>query len=83
MDHPDGRLFLVRYFLSNLYHKPVDLHHVNVFNFLILCQFPDHPAVSGSDHKNVLNPWMHSHRHMGDHLMINKFVFLCHHHIAV
>ena len=38
---------------------------------------------TGTDHQHILHIWMHSHGHMGDHLVIDKLILLGEHHIAV
>ena len=70
-------------FLGNLHHHLIDLHQINALHLRIPHQFPDHAAVPGSDDQDPLRVGMNSHRNVGDHLMIDKFILLRQHHIAV
>ena len=40
-------------------------------------------AVPAADHQDIFHTRMNCHRHMNDHLIINKFVTFCQHYISV
>ena len=43
----------------------------------------DNTAVSCTNYKDILGLLMDCHGHMGDHLIINKFISLCEHYISI
>ena len=70
-------------FFAYFHHQRIDLYHVNSFDFRILYQFPDNASVPSADYQNPLYLGMNGHRYMGDHFMVNKFIFFGKHHKAV
>ncbi len=68
---------------AGLYHKGIHLHQVDVLHPVIPGQLPHHAAVPCADDQDVPDAGMHRHRHMGHHFIVNKFIPLRQHHIAV
>ncbi len=52
----------------------VRFHNVNFLNLVITRQLTRYAAVTATDDKHLAHMRVHSHRHMHNHLIINKFV---------
>ena len=50
------------------------LYHIDVLNLWILCENSSHSTVASTDDKHILYIWMNSHRHMNNHLVIDKLI---------
>ncbi|MPN24197.1 hypothetical protein SDC9_171591 [bioreactor metagenome] len=61
----------------------VDLRHIHPFHTGVTGKLPHNAAVAGSDDQDFLNIGIHRHGYMGDHFVVNKFVFFRHHQKAV
>ena len=68
---------------TGLNNHRIHFYQINVTHSVISGQFTDNAAISGTDYQNVSCLFMDRHRHMRDHLIINKFVTLCQHYISV
>ena len=68
---------------TGFYYHRIHLYQINMANTVISGQFTDNAAISGTDYQNVSCLFMDRHRHMRDHLIINKFVTLCQHYISI
>ena len=68
---------------TGLNNHRVHFYQINVTYSVISGQFTDNAAISGTDHQNIFCFFMDRHRHMRDHLIINKFVTICQHHISI
>ena len=61
----------------------IHFYQINVPDPVVSGQFTNDTAISGSNHHNLFCFFMNRHRHMRDHLVINKFVTFCQHYISV
>ena len=61
----------------------VGLHNVNAANRFVFYQLPDCSAVACADYQNATHVRMDRHRHMGEHFMVDEFVFLGQKQLAV
>ena len=68
---------------AGFHHLRVHLHKVDALHPVVAGQLPHHAAVTGTDDKDVFCLLVHRHGHMHDHLVIDEFVALGQHHIAV
>ena len=62
-------------FFTDFNKNAVRLDHINFFDFFIMAQLSCHTAVPAADHQDIFHTWMNCHRHMNDHLIINKLIF--------
>ena len=70
-------------FPAHLHKQRIRLHHVDRLYRVIFDQLSDDSAVAPSYYKHPFYIRMHRHRHMGDHLMVDKFIPLGQHQISV
>ena len=70
-------------FSAHLHQKRVRLHHIDLFDRIILDQLTDHASVSAAHDKDLLHIRVHRHRHMSDHLVIDELIPLSEHQISV
>ena len=68
---------------TGLNNHRIHFYQINMTHSVISGQFTDNATISGADHQNIFCFFMDRHRHMRDHLIINKFVTLCQHYISV
>ena len=68
---------------AGFHHLRVHLHQVNAAHTVVARQLAHNAAVARADNQNIFNALMHRHRHMGNHLIVNKFVPFSQHHAAV
>ena len=68
---------------AGLHHLGVHLHQVDALHPVVAGQLPHHAAVACTDDKDILCLPVHGHGHMDDHLVVDEFVPLGQHHIAV
>ena len=61
----------------------IHFYQINVPDPVVSGQFANNTAISGSNYHNIFCFFMNRHRHMRDHLIINKFVTFCQHYISV
>ena len=61
----------------------IHFYQINMSDSVISGQLTNDTAISGSNHHNLFCFFMDRHRHMRDHLVINKFVTFCQHYISV
>ena len=54
----------------------IHFYQINVPDPVVSGQFTNNTAISGSNHHNLFCFFMDRHRHMRDHLIINKFIFI-------
>ena len=54
----------------------VRFYHIDFFNLRIAGQLAGYAAVAATDNQNLFHMGMHSHGHMDNHLIVNKFVLL-------
>ena len=74
---------LWKIFSAHLHKKWICLYHINLLHRIIFRKFSYNTAVSSADYKYLFHLRMHCHRHMTDHLMIDKLVFFGEHQISV
>ena len=74
----EGEIFL-RHFHDFL----IDLDHVDVLDGIVADELSDDTAIAGADHKCFSRIRMNAHRDVHHHLVIDKFILLGEHHIAV
>ena len=68
---------------AGFHYHGIHLYQINMTNTVISCQFTYNSAVSCSDYKNIPGFFVNSHRYMGNHFVINKFVTFREHYIAI
>ena len=61
----------------------VRLDYINMLYLLIIRQLSRHSAVPAAQHQYIFDMRMHRHRHMDNHFIVNKFIFLRKYHISV
>src|SRR5699024_9874404 len=54
-------------FSAHLHQKRVRLHHIDLFDRIILDQLTDHASVSPAHDKDLLHIRFHRHRHISEH----------------
>ena len=69
--------------LADLYDLFINFHQVYLFNFRVFHKLPDNASVPGTDYQYLFYVGMYCHGNMHHHFMINKFVLLGQHHIAI
>ena len=61
----------------------IHFYQINVTDPVVSGQLTDNAAISGTNYHYLFCFFMDRHRHMRDHLIINKFVTFCQHYISV
>ena len=79
--HTAGILRQIR--AAGLDNRRIHFHQINVLDAVIPRQLSYNAAISGTDDQDVFCFLMNSHRHMSDHLVIDKLIAFCQHDIAV
>ena len=68
---------------ADLHEHLVRFHHIDFFNLRIQRELPGNSAVAAADNQHFFYIRMHCHRHMGHHLVIDKFIRFRKNHVAV
>ena len=68
---------------AGFHHHRVHFHQVDLLHPVVPGQFPDHAAVPGADHQDVLDALVDGHRYMGHHFVVDELIPFCQHHVPV
>ena len=68
---------------AGFHYHGIHLYQINMADTVISGQFTYNSSVSCSDHKNIPGFFVNSHRYMGNHFVINKFVTFREHYISI
>ena len=68
---------------TGFHNHRIHFYQINMPYSVISGQFTDNAAISGTNHKNIPCFLMYCHRHVRDHLIIDKFITLCQHYISI